>query len=179
MREVKFFSGVGAPTVAPAFVGDVYMDTATGTLYTAAQFGPTTEWVQTLPLSPGASSTGSAAGNPGLVSSFQFIVPAGGGGAADDVMLFNANLPADVEVIGANFLTVGAVALSSVQVRGAAGGAGTPITGPISTAAAGRLWESAGGGLTSAGPFADGSSWFLRRSDSAVSGVLTILIRYV
>lgn len=179
MREVKFYSGSGAPTTAPALVGDVYMDTATGNLYTAAQFGPTTQWVQTLPLSPGASSTGSGPGNPGLVGSFLFTVPAGGGGAADDVTLFNANLPADVEVIGANFLTVGAVALSSVQVRNAAGGGGTAITGPIATDAVGRLWESAGGGLTSAGPFTNGTSWFLRRSDSAVSGVLSILVRYL
>ena len=178
MREVKFYSGSGAPTVAPALVGDVYMDTATGTLYTAAQFGPTTSWVQTLPLAPGASATGSGTGNPGLVSSFQFSIPAGGGGAVDDVTLFPANLPADVEVIGANFLTIGNVAGSTVQVRTAAGGGGNAVSGPISTAAAGRLWESAGGGVASAGLFASGSSMFLRRSDSAVWGVLSLLVRY-
>lgn len=179
MREVKFYSGSGAPAVAPALVGDVYMDTATGNLYTAAQFGPTTQWVQTLPLSPAGSSTGTAAGNPGLVSSFQFMVPAGGGGAADDVSLFAANVPAAVEVIGASFLVTKEVVGSNVQVRDAAGGAGAPVSGPIDTAATGRALEATGGGINTVGPWASGGSWFLRRSDSGVAGVLSILVRYL
>lgn len=177
MREVKFYSGAGAPAVAPAMVGDVYMDTATGTLYTAAQFGATPLWVQTLPLAAGASATGTGTGNPGIVSSFRFVIPAGGGGAPDDVALFTLDLPATVEVIGGNFLCVAAVALSTVEVRNAAGGAGNPITGQFATAVLGMQWNEVGAASAAVAPA--GSSWFLRRSDSGVAGILNVLVRYL
>lgn len=176
MRDVRFFSGSGAPSVAPSVSGDFYFDTAAEVLYQAS--GNTPAWVQVLPLTAGASQAGSGAGAPELVSSFRFDVPVGAGGAPDDVTLFAANLPSDMEVIGATFLVTTAVALMSVQVRDAVGGGGNAITGPLSAGATGRVVESAGGGLSNAGPFPSGSSWFLRRGDSGIGGVLILLCRY-
>jgi hypothetical protein len=98
---------------------------------------------------------------------------AGGGGAADDITLFSANFPFAARIVSVEMLTSGNVVGSTVQLRTAAGGAGSALSSALASATIGTTYNNDSVTRT----IALNGSVFLRRSDSAVAG--TILIGFV
>ena len=99
-------------------------------------------------------------------------VTAGAGGAADDVTIYNANLPFRMRIVDAYFLTTaGEAGGRTVTLRSAAVGAGTAYTSAITCTATGKAFDNI---TTAPAVAAQNSSLFLRRSDSAIAGVLVI-----
>lgn len=104
----------------------------------------------------------------------EFVLPvslvAGGGGAPDDVTVFNANAPFAFTLIDAWLQTATAVGGSTVQARTATGGGGSALTTALSSAATATTRNDD----TAPRAVAAGGSVFLRRSDNAVAGTFYI-----
>lgn len=166
----------GTPTVG----GDFYYDQLNDVLSQSMPETGGVQWRQVFPPALAETRPETSAGTPSFAAVFEFAIPAGGGGAPDDVTLLAANAPFNLGVISAAFIVTGAVALSTAQVRSAAGGAGNAVTGPMDCAAVGKVLEGTGGGLTLAGTLVpSGGSLFLRRSDSAIGGTLFLTVRRI
>lgn len=114
----------------------------------------------------------SAGAEWGAVFVFRRAVTAGAGGAADDVTIADANVPFRMRIVDALFLTTaGDAGGRTVTLRSLAGGLGTAYTSAITSTATGTARNN----LTVATAVAaQSSSLFLRRSDSAIAGELTI-----
>lgn len=99
---------------------------------------------------------------------------AGGGGAADDVTIFNASAPFAFKITEiVPYITGGAAVGRTIQLRSAAGGAGAAQSDVHSAAATGRAPATVGT-ITALPAVALNGSVFLRRSDSAITGDLVI-----
>lgn len=96
---------------------------------------------------------------------------AGGGGAADDVTMYNVNVPFAFILADVWIDVSTAVGGSTITLRTAAGGLGSALTNAMSTAATGTVRASQTG-LTAR---IASESIFMRRSDSGVAGTLVIL----
>ena len=82
------------------------------------------------------------------------------------------------EVLGLEVMCSVAVALSTVQLRDAAGGAGNPVSGPVATDATGKQLETVGGAFTGATtliPLA--GTLVLRMSDGDAAGRVVVTCR--
>jgi hypothetical protein len=123
------------------------------------------------PGSQGISST-SASGGPFLVQEECFYVAAGAGGSADDVTFYSSALPSKRLILDVSFLPITGVASSTVTLRDAAAGAGNALSSALASVTAGTLARST---TTKGTAQAAASSMFLRRSDSGVAGVVSIL----
>jgi NAD(P)H-hydrate repair Nnr-like enzyme with NAD(P)H-hydrate dehydratase domain len=64
---------------------------------------------------------------------------AGGGGAPDDVTIYNANAPFGFRILSVGVIVLTVVALSTVQLRSATGGGGSTLSGALSAAVALRV----------------------------------------
>lgn len=120
-------------------------------------------------LTPEVSPTGITAVQAGTFE-VRLTITAGGGGAADDVTLFDANCPTALRILDAQFMTSTNVGGSTVQLRSASGGGGSPLTTALSTAATGTARNNDVQTRT----IALNGSAFLRRSDSGVAGTLIL-----
>lgn len=107
----------------------------------------------------------------GLTVSQYVNVPAGAGGAADDITVFNAAVPYGMRLLDTVFVCLTAVGGSTVTLRTAAAGAGSALSDALSTATTGYKRDTT---LTAAPTVAAASSIFLRRSDSAIAGQLIL-----
>ena len=119
----------------------------------------------------GISSTSVSGGPFAGVQRLVFYIFAGAGGAADDVTLLTTALPAKSFILNVQFMTIGLVAASTVTLRDAAAGAGNAYSTALSSATAGLVAVAT---TTRAVAAAVNTSLFLRRSDSAISGVLLV-----
>lgn len=104
---------------------------------------------------------------------YQCVIPAGGGGVADDVtLLAPAASGLSARLADCWFNCATAVVGSSIRLRDQAGGAGTAISGTLSTAATGTVRNNANGPLLG---WTAATGLFCRRTDNAVSGTMYIL----
>jgi len=112
---------------------------------------------------------------PGIIEcrTVMVSVPAGAGGAPDDVAVYNANAPYAFDIVDVTFLCSTLVAGSTVTLRSASGGGGTAQSDALNTAATGIKRNAT---ATAPVAVAKGGSVFLRRSDSGVAGTLLISI---
>jgi hypothetical protein len=102
---------------------------------------------------------------------------AGGGGAADDVTVYALNaLPYKFRVLWARMIVSGAVGGSTAALRTQAAGAGT-LLATMNTAAAGLVPSPNTGFAETVVAPATTAGLFVRRSDSAIAGVLHVCIR--
>lgn len=103
------------------------------------------------------------------------------GAGAQDVIIFGASpnenpLRFELVFTNANIQTAGGAG-TSAQVRDAAGGAGNALSGPVSTAAVGKVAEGAGGGVVANTAVAVNGSLYLRLSDGTVVGTFYLHCR--
>lgn len=104
-------------------------------------------------------------------------LPAGAGGAADDVTAYAANsLPFKFRVLDAWAMVGTGVALSNLNVYTQAAGAGTLLAGPIDATATqiARITGPTASALAVPGAT---EGLFVRRDDSAIEGELFLLVR--
>lgn len=103
---------------------------------------------------------------------FQIFVQfaAGGGGAADDVILVNANLPVGFRILDVLLDVATAVVGSSCQLRTATGGGGGTVSAVLSSAATGGQRNS----VIATNTIAALGTLVLRRSDSGVAGSIIV-----
>lgn len=100
-------------------------------------------------------------------------VPAGAGGAPDDVTVY-LSVPFKARITDVQFSVSTAVAASNVQLRTATGGLGSPLSDLFGTATTGRKRDSGGALLGVVPTVLAGSAIYLRRSDSGVAGTLEV-----
>lgn len=175
-RNPRVFGGAAAASGVPTVGGDFWLDTLNGRVSQSVPDGAGNfQWQETFPPSPVTAGGGAGPGLLAFGVTTENTVTAGGGGAADDVQVFNANFPRELRLVAAWMVVGAAVVGSSVQLRTAPGGAGLPVSGPIDCAAVGRNAEGTGGALGAPANVAQGASLWLRRSDSAVGGTLVCL----
>lgn len=97
---------------------------------------------------------------------------AGGGGSADDVVLYNATAPFGFRIVDVKLYVSTAVLLSTVTLRNATGGGGSALFAALSSATVGSLvlptTESASASISA------GGTLVLRRSDNGVAGELIL-----
>jgi hypothetical protein len=100
---------------------------------------------------------------------------AGGGGAPDDVEIYNAAAPFDFRIIDATTWIATAVGGSTVELRSASGGGGSALSMAFSGAATAVVREDGSGTTYATSQVSSGGSLYLRRSDSGVAGEIVIL----
>lgn len=107
----------------------------------------------------------------GFASLLEVTVPfaAGGGGAADDVIVM-AVVPFTLRVLDVTLLVSGAVIGSTATLRSSAGGGGGVLSSALSAAATGTVRNNDTVTRTNA------TGIFLRRSDSAIAGTVTVTL---
>lgn len=96
------------------------------------------------------------------------VTVAAGAAGARDVLVYNANFPFAGLLVDAQMLVQTAVALSTVQARDAAAGAGNALTAAMSSAVATRVRDPGTGQTVGNGippTIAKGSSLYLRMTD--------------
>lgn len=99
---------------------------------------------------------------------------AGGGGSADDVIIFNSNAPFNFRILDSRFYISTTVALATVRLRDATGGGGNAVSDAIAASATGSLFNAL---KTGTDTISSGGSLVLRRSDSAVAGEVVVYIQ--
>lgn len=125
------------------------------------------------PTIPGSPEQVANAAGLADVQRLTLPVPAGAGGAPDDVTVY-LSVPFAARITDVQFSVSTAVAASNVQLRTATGGLGTALSDLFGTATTGRK-RDAGGALLGVIPsVAAGSAIYLRRSDSGVAGTLEV-----
>ena len=104
-------------------------------------------------------------------------LPAGAGGAPDDVVAYVANaLPYKFRVLDAWAMIATGVALMSLNVWTRAAGAGTLLAGPIDAAAT-QLARITGPTVSAVAIPGATEGLFIRRGDSAIAGEVFLLVR--
>lgn len=124
-------------------------------------------------VAPSALAVADGAGLSGLLV-IHGTFAAGGGGAPDDVTLYSANAPFKFRIIDAWVHVSTLVALATVQLRSASGGAGSALSDAFVGSALGISRNLL---LQTTSTVALAGSLFLRRSDSGVAGEVTLLVR--
>jgi hypothetical protein len=113
---------------------------------------------------------GPVAANIGIVFSIRVSFAAGGGGAADDVPIYNAAAPFPFRITDVELITVVAVVGATGQLRSASGGGGTTLSSAMAAATPGTTRNNDSATRT----VALNGSIFLRRSDSGFAGEVVI-----
>jgi hypothetical protein len=128
--------------------------------------------VQAVDMAPVAATEVAA----GLVI-LRVALPAGVGGAPDDVTAYAANaLPYKFRVLDAWAMVATGVALANLNVYTRAAGAGTLLAGPIDATAA-HIARITGPTVSALAVPGTTEGLFVRRSDSAIVGELFLLVR--
>jgi len=91
-------------------------------------------------------------------------------GAADDVVIYNANAPFGFRILDSQVLISTAIGGSTVQLRSATGGGGVALSDAFPSAAQGRLRDGATGIANATKTVAIGGTLALRRSDRGAAG---------
>lgn len=104
-------------------------------------------------------------------------IPAGAGGSADDVVIYNANSPFLFRILDVQMIVATAVGGSTVQLQDATGGAGNALSDAFDTASTGRKRDTGTGISNVTKTLAAGGTLSLRRSDSGVAGEIIIWLR--
>lgn len=123
-------------------------------------------------VAPGGISSVAASGGPFVPQQWSFYVKAGAGGSADDVTLYASALPCKCYILRVEFVAHATVSAGTITLRTATAGGGSALSAAVVAATAGAQTFSATALPTSA--LAADSSIYARRSDSAITGVLTI-----
>ena len=113
---------------------------------------------------------GPVAANIGVVFSIRVSFAAGGGGAADDVAIYNAAAPFPFRITDVELITVVGVVGATGQLRSASGGGGTTLSSAMAAATPGTTRNNDSATRT----VALNGSIFLRRSDSGFAGEVVI-----
>lgn len=181
MRHMWIGSGTSDPTGTPSAVGNYYLNTTTRVLWRSIMTSGSLAWAPDWSL---GVDRGTYLYGPRVT--FGFSVHAGSApGTPDDVQLLGpasgfGPMPGDVMVVATSAVVQTAVAATSMQLRDQAGGAGSPLSGPLSTAATGAVREGVGGNFTAPGGVPRTGALFLRRADQAVVATVFVdLIIYV
>lgn len=116
-----------------------------------------------------ADANGLAAG-----ANIRVAFTAGGGGSADDVVIYSANAPFKFRVLDTKIIISTVVALATVQLRDATGGGGSALSDSLAAAAVGVKRDVL---MTSTGTVSSGGTLVLRRSDNGVAGEVIVFIR--
>lgn len=101
---------------------------------------------------------------------------AGGGGAPDDVVIYNANAPFGFRVVDTAALISTAIASETVTLRDAAAGGGNALSDDLDAATVGRKRDPAAT-VTATGTVAVAGTLVLRRSDNGLAGEVIVTIR--
>lgn len=102
---------------------------------------------------------------------------AGGGGSPDDVIIYNANSPFAFRILDIQVVVATAVGASTLQLRGATGGAGATYSDAFDSSATGRARDAGAGGDDATDLIAKNGTVVLRRSDNGVAGEVLIFVR--
>lgn len=141
---------------------------------------PGTDALRFAPLSGEGSETLPSNVEVGTTFAVELTFMAPGAGAQDVPILGGsvAGLPYAFDVLSTSIIvSTAAGAGATGQLRGATGGGGSPLSGPIAVDATGRALEGAGGGLTAVPLVNAGGTVVLRLSDGTAAGTVTILGR--
>jgi hypothetical protein len=101
-------------------------------------------------------------------------IAAGTPGTADDVTIYNANVPFDMVLYDCMFICTTLINPSTTTLRDTAGGAGAALSTAFNTATAGNKRNT---DMATAPTLGEGDSVFLRRSDRGVAGVLVMYLQ--
>lgn len=106
--------------------------------------------------------------------SIYFPFTAGAGGSADDVTIFNANAPFAFRILKTLPYISGNLAANTIELRTAAGGAGTALSSTFDSTLATED-PAITTPITATTTIAANGSIFIRRSDSAIAGEIICL----
>lgn len=101
-------------------------------------------------------------------------IAAGAAGTADDVTIYDADVPFDMVLYDCMFICTTLINPSTTTLRDTAGGAGTALSTAFNTATAGNKRNT---DMATAPTLSEGDSVFLRRSDRGVAGVLVMYLQ--
>ena len=110
----------------------------------------------------------------GPVMAIRKAFTAGGGGAADDVTVYNANAPFGFRILEVQVFVSTAAIASTAQLRNTTGGGGAAILAAFSTTATGRVAFPLTD--TATATVAANGTLVLRRSDNGVAGEVVIYL---
>jgi hypothetical protein len=106
----------------------------------------------------------------------RFPFTAGLGGAADDVVVYNANAPFSFRILDVQVLVATAIASSNAILRSALAGGGAALSDAFDTSVAGRTRDA---GTFACPTIAAGGSLVLRRSKNTTAGEVVLLVQRI
>jgi hypothetical protein len=163
---------VFSATVAPVAAGEIGMDATSGRpqAYVGGAAKDLMHTADTVTTAQAAAIDGDGLA-PLLTLRKAFT--AGGGGAADDVVIYNANAPFGFRILDAWLFVSTGVALATATLRTATGGGGSAVSDAFVASAAGTIKLSA---QQQTNTIAANGTLVLRRSDNGIAGEVVLLI---